>query len=217
MSAKVSQKLTTSANRVVMLCARAANLRYADEARVREEPLLRAGNLLDAWKSLWNELHGWHDDRPREFHSILETPASMGSSPAATTTTSEEAFRMIIFTTAGAMFASQLYHTALLLLLQCKPRTMRMQQTAAAAQHPTSTSPLWHAQRICSIAMSNNGRASWHPTLLASFLLAAKYLTHASQQGVILEHFARVKALTRWNFDEDVRALKEYWSMSEGT
>ncbi|GKT84311.1 C6 zinc finger domain-containing protein [Colletotrichum tofieldiae] len=96
----------------------------------------------------------------------------------------------------------------MLLLLQNKPRTLQ-----AAAKKSSSLSPLWHAQRVCGIALNNDRRDSWDLCLVASLYLAAQRMTYEPQQRAILECFERVKALTGWNVDGFSAKAREDWGL----
>ncbi|KAB8221424.1 hypothetical protein BDV33DRAFT_190411 [Aspergillus novoparasiticus] len=77
-------------------------------------------------------------------------------------------------------------------------------------------SPLWHAYRICGIALNNDTREGWDPCLLASLLLAAKHMTHESQQQEILQGFNHIREITGWDTGEYLSHLREEWSFLDG-
>lgn len=153
-----------------------------------------AGTPLDSWMQLVDELERWYRTRPQEFQPMLELDAGN--------------FPVVLFTNGAGIFGNQLYHTAMLLLLQHRPRTARL---ADSRFQPSVMSPLWHAQRICSIALHNDRRECWDLSLLASFLVAAKRMTHESQHQEILHGFARIKALTGWDVGEYLDDLRREW------
>ncbi|KAJ5580394.1 hypothetical protein N7450_006695 [Penicillium hetheringtonii] len=74
-------------------------------------------------------------------------------------------------------------------------------------------SPLLHAQRICSIALNNERRECWDPVLLASFLTAARRMTHESQQQEILRGFERIRRVTGWDASDFLHDLQEEWGL----
>ncbi|PTB68123.1 hypothetical protein BBK36DRAFT_1114509, partial [Trichoderma citrinoviride] len=114
-------------------------------------------------------------------------------------------FPTLYFTSGAGTFANQLYHTAMMLILAQKPRTLQVDQ-----RRSWSLSRLWHAQRICGISVNNNRYECWDPCLLASFYLAARHMTHETQQREILIGFNRIGALG-WRVDGFVERLLQEW------
>jgi hypothetical protein len=125
---------------------------------------------------------------------------------------SERSFPVVLFANGAGLFGNQLYHTAMLILLQNKPRTARITEFYSAAM-----SPLWHAQRVCSIALHNDRRECWDPCLLASFVVAARRMTHESQQHEVLRGFDRIRTVTGWNAHDSVQGLRAEWGLLEET
>ncbi|KAF2094753.1 hypothetical protein NA57DRAFT_60171 [Rhizodiscina lignyota] len=202
----VSEKLSESANNVLLLCAQVTRLRYGEDHPSGFQGNLRGCTLLDTWRAFWDDLQQWHDTQPHEFLPVIEISAETFQYD------SSLPFSTVVFSTGAAIFANQLYHTALLLLLQCKPRTLRLKE-----QRGAPISQLWHAQRICSIAINNDSGDNWHPTLVVSLLLAAKLMTHASQQQAILQHLKHVRAITGWEIQDIAQILEEEWHPADVT
>ncbi|RAO67426.1 uncharacterized protein BHQ10_003438 [Talaromyces amestolkiae] len=161
---------------------------------------LPGANHIDSWKHLINELERWRKQRPEEFRPIMELPSS--------SVEPDSSFPTILFTNGAGIFGNQLYHTAMLLLLLDKPRTVRLNYLP-----PFVLSPLWHAQCICSISLNDDRRECWDPCLLASFLFAAKRMTHEIQQQDILHGLNRIQSLTGWDIREHVVDLQQKWSL----
>lgn len=125
----------------------------------------------------------------------------------------ETLFPVVLFTNGAAVFANQLYHTAMLLLLQNKPRTLQAATAAGKKSSSSSMSPLWHAQRVCGIALNNDRRDSWDLCLVASLYLAAQRMTYEPQQKAILECFDRIKSMTGWHVDGFSTKVREDWGL----
>lgn len=123
---------------------------------------------------------------------------------------SDGGFSLVLFTNGAGVFSNQLYHTAMLMLLQDKPRTVQLTDFQSSV-----LSQLWHARHICSIALNNDRRDWWDPCLLASSLMAARYMTHESQQQEILQGFERIRNLTGWDISRSLDVLCEEWSSLE--
>lgn len=192
-------RLKASTRELCWLCARAANLRHTSQYNPGT-PFLRGASLLDAWRELWEALQWWSEQRPFEIYPVLESFLDQ-----------RDSFSTIVFTTPCASFCTQLFHTALLLLLQCKPRTLRI-----AEYFPGAVSQIWNARRVCTIAICNDTREKWHPTLWSSFLQAARYITDRKEQQLILRHARKVLSLTRWNLQFDLDVLQGHWNWSKG-
>ncbi|KAL3292769.1 c6 transcription factor [Colletotrichum asianum] len=156
------------------------------------------------WTMLSDALGLWYTNRAQEFRPMVEIDGG-----------DETLFPIILFTNGAAVFANQLYHTAMLLLLQNKPRTLQaaVGTKKSGGSSSSATSPLWHAQRVCGIALNNDRRDSWDLCLVASLYLAAQRMTYEPQQRAILECFERVKALAGWNVDGFAARVREDWGL----
>jgi hypothetical protein len=153
------------------------------------------GIRVTGWVGLTEELDAWYSRRPSEFRSIFEIESS------------DDEFPVLLFSHGASTFANQLYHTAMLLLLLHKPRTAQITKSYRAS----STSFLWHIRRICGIALNNELRSSWDLSLLASFVMAAKKLTHEVQHQTILGGLDRVAKITGWDTSYWKTTLQDEW------
>ncbi|KAL2838839.1 hypothetical protein BJX68DRAFT_272382 [Aspergillus pseudodeflectus] len=159
----------------------------------------------NSWLQVFDELTQWHYLRPQEFQPMVE----LGTDE--TSLNPESEFPMLLFTNGAGAMCNQLYHTAMLYMLECKPRTALI-----GNQHSPVLSPLWHAQRVCGVALNNDRRQWWDPCLLASFLVAARHMTHESQRREIVDGIARVQVLTGWGVGEYLKQLREEWAFLDG-
>lgn len=161
-------------------------------------------NRVEVWKTLLQGFAHWYKHRPQEFQPIIELYPKDGVQ-------SDNDFPMVVFTGGAAILANQLYHTGMLLLLQNKPRF---------ADRPSSSSSvmstLWHAHRICGIAIQNDGSESWDPCLVASLIVAARTVTHSSQHAAIVYTFETVQRLTGWNVSQYAEELRREWQLADG-
>ncbi|KAI9927025.1 hypothetical protein MW887_003406 [Aspergillus wentii] len=158
----------------------------------------------DNWMSLVDQLEQWYHHRSQEFHPMLELDLH---DPSMNT---DGSFPLILFTNGAGIFGNQLYHTAMLLLLLNRPRTARH-----VGLQPSAMSPLWHARRICSIALNNDRRECWDLSLLASFLVAARRMTHEFQQQEILHGFDQIRTVTGWDISKCLGNLREEWGIHD--
>lgn len=199
-------KMFQHAHDPLLLCARTLNFCSEDIETSFSAHSQPRRNPVESWKALFEELDVWYSNRPREFQPMVDLDSGQGTGACG------NAFPVILFTNGAAVFANQLCHTAMLLLLQNKPRTLRL-----ADRHSSIVSPLWHAQRICNIALNNDRRDCWDLCLLASFLVAARRMTHESQHQAILQGFERIKALTGWDISDCLSTLREEWHLAEAS
>lgn len=158
-------------------------------------------NATESWMRLVHKLDEWYLGRPSEFRSMLEIdPQSENDSN----------FPVLLFTNGAGIFGNQLYHTAMHLLLQKKPRTANLVHLT-----PATRSFLWHTRRICGMAIHNDRRQCWDLTLLASFFVAATSMTYQTQQMEIVQGFHRIQDITGFNVGDLVAALQLKWSTME--
>lgn len=189
----------------LLLCARTANFcanpfaAQAPDATANASPAAPV-TPVQRWTILNDALAAWYANRPHEFRPMAEMEGE------------ESLFPVILFTNGAAVFANQLYHAAMLLLLQSKPRTLQ----AGAPRKSSAASQLWHAQRVCGISLNNDRRDSWDPCLVASLHLAAQRLTYEPQQRAIINCLARVKVITGWNLGAFASELQEAWGGAAG-
>jgi hypothetical protein len=159
---------------------------------------------LRVWMDLMEELEQWYQERPQGFQPMMEIDLEGQA------TGQGQGFPVVLFAHGSGVFSNQLYHTAMLLLLHNRPRT-----APTPGYHSTTMSPLWHAQRICSISVNNDRRECWDPALLASFLTAARRMTHESQQHEIMRGFERIRKVTGWDASDFLHSLQEEWGFLE--
>jgi hypothetical protein len=187
------------AYRPLWLCARAIQFVHNEEVSPDRPP-------FHIWIQLVEELQQWYGERPREFEPMLEI--EMDDQLAGP----ERSFPVILFANGASLFGNQLYHTAMLILLHNRPRTARIADFRSVAM-----SPLWHTQRICSIAIHNDRRECWDPCLLASFALAARRMTHESQQHEVVRGLERIHTVTGWNVKNCLHSLRVEWCLLDET
>ncbi|KAJ5170036.1 uncharacterized protein N7500_002819 [Penicillium coprophilum] len=181
--------------RPLWLCARGVQFVHNEEVCPDRPP-------LQIWIQLVEELQQWYRERPREFQPMVELELDDQLAGP------ERSFPVVLFANGAGLFGNQLYHTAMLILLHNRPRTARITDF-----HSGAMSSLWHAQRICSIALHNDRRECWDPCLLASFLLAARRMTHESQQDEVVRGLDRICTVTGWNASDCLQSLRAEWCL----
>lgn len=175
----------------LVLCTKALEFTFGDMGTPSLNP--EAQPRATRWQSIVNSLNDWYTARPPTFRPVIDL--NNKASP----------FPTLYFSSGASTLANQLYHTTMMLILAHKPRTLQLDQ-----RRSSSLSQLWHAQRICGIAVNNNRCECWDPCLLASFYLAARQMTHEAQQTEIVMAFERVGALG-WRIDGFVELLHQEW------
>jgi hypothetical protein len=189
---------------ILILCAQAVQLRNGTSELSLSAGLSGPPNFIERWKMLFDCLSDWYNNRPREFRPMLELPSTPQTDPV-------DLFPLILFTNSAGIFINQLFHTAILLLLQQKPRTLKLMDHRSVL-----ISPLWHIHRICGIALNNDRRECWDLSLLASLFLAAREMTHEAQHKAIEQGLLRIQKLTGWDVQHLLTKLHDSWRLAEG-
>lgn len=182
----------------MVLCAQAIDLR-SERNVFGARGSITQPDYASRWNEIWNKTQAWYRDRPIELVPVFEAQADSLEDCSA------NVFPTSIFSTGCAILANQLHHTTTLLLLQCKPRTLRLSSG--------KTSQVWHAQKICGISAANELSRTWDFILLASLLIAARVMTHSSQHTVIIETLERVRILTAWRIGSEIYRLRAFWNL----
>lgn len=181
------------AQNAIALCVDAVMFSHGDDDRWLQQRY--GSSRVEVWKTLLHGLGLWYRSRPQEFQPIIELYPKDGIRH-------DHDFPTIVFTSGAALLANQLYHTAMMLLLQHKPRF-----EARIGSSSSSMSKMWHIHRICGIAINNDGAESWDPCLVASLIVAARTVTHKSQLLAVLSALQHVQMLTGWTVSQHVEAL----------
>ncbi|KAH7311306.1 hypothetical protein B0I35DRAFT_437872 [Stachybotrys elegans] len=159
---------------------------------------LSNGPGFDKWQALLNDLLIWYSGRPPDFHPFLQADGQGG------------AFPTIVFTTDAAACASMMYHSAMLILLSYRQNSARIaSQYGQPECEPAELLPLWHARRVCGIALSSD-QLCWDPCMIAAFTSAARRMTHPDQYGAILRCLKRVEA-SGWPLGDLMAKLRQEW------
>lgn len=177
----------------MLLCAQVLNYCYGQDSATTPEIQLGLGST-HMWKILSESLMIWYNNRPRDFKPMLELDEN------------EQFFPLILFSSGAATLANQMFHTAMLLLLQNQPRTLLNEHGRSVTM-----SPLWHAQRICGISLNNDSRNSWDFGMIGSLFVAARRMTYQPQQRAILAGIDRISRITRWDLGSLKAQLIQEW------
>ncbi|EGV62638.1 hypothetical protein CANTEDRAFT_94621 [Yamadazyma tenuis ATCC 10573] len=167
------------ANYMVYLCSRVLNL----IANAKED-------YEKDWEFLWGEISDWYEDRPFEFKPLV----SFNSSP----------FPGILFVNGPAISANQMYHMAIILLIQNKPRLHKL----VYSDHIKS--PIWHAKQICAISLYNEHPGCWNNSLQPLWI-AGQLLSSDQEHEVVLNLLSKIEATTGWQMNFRAEDLKKHW------
>jgi hypothetical protein len=166
-------------------------------------PTSSDGPRLIQWTELTNQLGMWYNGRPQELTPLFETGEV------------QDTFPVVIFSNGAGVSSMSLYHTAMLLLLLSKPRSIPDHEAQLVTDvDATQTMLTWHARRICGIAFNSEPERTgcWDPMLIAAFALAARHITQSSERQGIIKCLTRVKG-AGWRVDSLIENLRCEWGI----
>lgn len=179
------------ANYAVYLCAMACEL-VSDRTQFVELGVQNAcsGNVFHRrWLRVWEGLQQWVEDRPSELLPVH--------------TTATKPFPHILFLHWAAISSNQLYHTACILLLNTKPKSMKLRSASIA-------SALWHARRICGISLANPHQGCLN-NAIQPLWIAGRLFSHVSEHAIIIDIIQKIEAETGWGACWRIRDLELAW------
>ena len=222
--AESSKGFDTYANYAVFLCANCVAYLHDHHTWSRESQTAR-------WEELICLLEKWYMQRSEEMKPILTIPATeaagqspfpivlYGNGPAG-----QKSNRTILITFSWwiSVSGNQLYHTAILLMLQGKPRWLNPQRR--------QKSIFWHARQICAISESNahqyviflvvlllsmvsgltSSSGAWTNSIQPIWI-AGKVMSHPSEHRAILNIYERIERETGWVTSWRRNDLKAWW------
>lgn len=177
----------------LLLCGQVLNYCFGHDSISAPEIQLGLGTT-HRWKILSESLMLWYNSRSRDFKPMLELEEN------------EQLFPLILFSSGTATLANQMFHTAMLLLLQNQPRTLLNEHGRSVTM-----SPLWHAQRICGISLNNDSRNSWDFSMVGSLFVGARRMTYEPQQRAVLAGIERIARITGWDLGSLTAQLVQEW------
>ncbi|KAI1129654.1 hypothetical protein F5Y10DRAFT_276580 [Nemania abortiva] len=153
------------------------------------------------WKNIISQLRAWHKSRPSGLKPLIEIDDPEGIFP------------VVIFSSVAGVASNTVYHAAMLLLLSntIDLESVRGQRTKPEIDE-SLMSPLWHALRICGIAINSDCEYSgcWDPVMIAAFSLAAREMKQSSQRSEITAYLDRLKA-SGWRIDGLISKIHSEW------
>jgi hypothetical protein len=191
------------ANYAVFLCASVVNVISNKTGSYEGQPevdSVRKTTYEARWKALFDLLEDWYNNRPEEMHPLMVYPSSSDEP--------REPFSVVLYGSSPAVNGNQLYHAAALLMLQDKPKGIRLAKS--------SKSILWHARQICGIAASNSDHGA-RINSLQPLWIAGKIMSHETEHRAILDLLAQIESDTGWATAWRAEDLKDYWGDAEGS
>ncbi|KAH7382922.1 fungal-specific transcription factor domain-containing protein [Cadophora sp. MPI-SDFR-AT-0126] len=177
----------TYANYAVFLCANCVAYLKDCNAWARESRRSR-------WIELVDLLEDWHLDRPEEMKPILTISLQEGDV--------HRPFPTVLYGNGPAVSGNQLYHTAMLLMLQERPSNIQLSRKLK--------STFWHARQICAISESNTHHGAWTNSIQPIWI-AGKVMSHPSEHKAILNILERIERETGWVTSWRREDLKAWW------
>ena len=179
------------ANYSVYLCAKVTELL---SNRTRYMEFGEENGCTDAvyatrWKTLWDDLQSWLDQRPEELLplQILDS----------------EPFPHILFAHWAAISSNQLHHTACLLLLNMPPPHAKL-------IHDKSHTTSGYAKRICGISLTNPHQGCLN-NAIHPLWIAGRHLSHRSEHAVLIKLFKNIEQTTGWVTSWRIADLERVW------
>lgn len=186
-----TNSLDMHANYAVYLCAKACQL-IADRTRFVELGEANGcGNesYTQRWSQLWDDLQAWLDDRPTDMCPVQEIET--------------KSFPQILFVHWAAISSNQLYHTACILLLNLKPKSVPLQPGV-------TSSAIWHAKRICGISLTNPHEGCLN-NAIQPLWIAGRLLSHESEHVLVVKLIRSIEAMTGWGTCWRIPDLEAAW------
>lgn len=198
-------KLDMYANYMVFLCSRVMNLLYNDKLEL---------DFDVEWERLLDELKEWELNRPPDMLPIISffdasqlnpnhgTPERQHTSP----------FPTALFTNSPAISGNQMFHMAVILMMQNKPRLFKLPLTPTGNKYSMiHRSIMSHARQIIAISVTNRDHGLWI-NMIQPFWILGKLMGAEDEQKLILKTIKELEELTGWAIAWRGRDLVEYWN-----
>ncbi|KPI44758.1 putative RING finger membrane protein [Cyphellophora attinorum] len=139
------------------------------------------GEAPAQWKALHDLLEDWHNCRPEGMQALMSYPSILDDE--------HNRFPMLLYSSAAAVIGNLLYHTASLLLLECKPSMIELPKN--------HKSLIWHSRQICGIVAENH-EAGVLPHARRPLLVAATHIADELERGKITEMLQQIERASGW-------------------
>ncbi|KAH3688389.1 hypothetical protein WICPIJ_000632 [Wickerhamomyces pijperi] len=113
-------------------------------------------------------------------------------------------FPCMILTDQFTTFLHQNLYTVIILLLQNKPRSYKVENTEIR-------SITWYAKRACGISIANNGHSNWFNGEFCLYI-AGKLLTHVDEHNLVLQCLNDLESQSLLGVVYHSNTISKYWS-----
>ncbi|CCH44258.1 hypothetical protein BN7_3819 [Wickerhamomyces ciferrii] len=144
----------------------------------------------EKWRNLWEKTQAWFLNRNTTSPLIEFKTNSSGDFP------------VLVYGSGPAALSNQLYHTASIILLQNKPRTLRFQSSVRPVTY--------HAKHIVGSTLNNEYLESWN-NINQCLWNAGKIFTHQDEHKTILNLIATIQEKTGQVPRYNVGSFQQYW------
>lgn len=163
--------------------------------------------LNSLWQSCWSDNQLWYSARNGEMQQVFEVDQA-GILPTQQQVV-HTPFPIIVFSNTCALMANLVHHLAALYLLHHKPRL-----TKALAEAGSSTSPVWHAQRLVGIVTSFDEAEVLDALVVAAILYASRRLSHPAQLAMVVSILRKASATTGLKLEEEIQNVESAYRMT---
>lgn len=187
----------TEVQDAIILCVEIVNLNFSRTT----QPIAK--------KEAWLKLHSAVEDWRMYLITGVQPILTIHGVKAAESEHISTSFPVVIYTNRPHFYTSFLFHLSCLLLLQCRPHSLRR------AKNTCLKTVSYHAVYLCGVSKSNRLAYSWDPILIAGLLYAGKYLSYCRQQIELLQQLEALAELTGWKMRKEIQRLQEIWKASQ--
>lgn len=157
--------------------------------------------LTATWLSCWSDAQLWFSARNEGMRPIFEVE-ELNAVQSGKTSSAD--LPVIIFSNVCALLANFVHHLTALYLLHHKPRLIK-----AFAETGSSSSPVWHAQRLVGMVAAFDMSEVFDPLVVAGIIYAARRLSHPSQLAVVVKLLQKASQSTGLQLQEEIESLQE--------
>lgn len=165
------------------------------------------------WQSCWSDNQLWYSARNEEMRQIFEMEDDdVDRLLQPQQKTNRSPFPVIMFSNSCALLANLVHHLTALYLLQHKPRLIK-----AVAEIGSSSSPVWHLQRLIGIVASFNEADVLGHLVVAAVIYAARRLSHPAQLTVVVEILRKAEQTTAMQLEEEIQNAQAAYNVTART
>ncbi|KAH3669311.1 hypothetical protein OGAPHI_001432 [Ogataea philodendri] len=168
------------------------------------------------WKSLWESLSKWELNRSTNMRSFQSFKRN-------------DLFPEILYSNSTAICGNQLFHLCCILMLQTKPRLVKIEKSeqtlfqsavrsdsVGSESAGMSRSQIWHAKQIiginlCNMKASAKRNIGCHIVSLQGIWTAGKLFSSSHEHSIIMKLLIDLQKWTSFSMSWRGRQLTEFW------